>query len=160
MSGGGIYGSTHKQYIKDQMQEEATSLDKLRDHCCAFRSAIELCERNQLPITFHNFPGGSCGDAALLLAKYLEELGFGRFDYMLGQRAGHSHAWLQREELIVDITGDQFEDMPYSVFVETESTWHERFSASPLHVADFEIYDEATRFTLRRAYSIVRGQLR
>jgi len=76
-----------------------------------FRHAIEACDRSALPITFENFPAGSCGDAALILGKYLEERGFGLFDYVLGERGGRSHAWLQRGHLVVDITGDQFDDM-------------------------------------------------
>jgi hypothetical protein len=36
-----------------------------------FRNAIEACDPAGLPIGMQNFPLGACGDAALLLAKYL-----------------------------------------------------------------------------------------
>ena len=102
-----------------------------------------------------SFPHGACGDAALLLAKRLEEEGYGAFDYMLGERSGFSHAWLQQGDLIVDISGDQFDDMHEKVYVGFNSPWHAQFSAEPLHVADFQLYDDRTRSTLEAAYQSV-----
>lgn len=117
-----------------------------------FRAAIEATQPSKLPITFNNFPHGSCGDAALLLAKYLEESGHSGFNYILGERHDSSHAWLQKDALIVDITGDQFSDMPHPVFVGAHSDWHASFNGCPKHIADFEIYDAHTRSTLHAAY--------
>ncbi|MHB0704089.1 hypothetical protein ACX4MT_00015 [Roseomonas mucosa] len=120
-----------------------------------FRKAIETCRKAKLPITFQHFPRGSCGDAALLLAKYLEENKIGQFNYMLGRRDDHSHAWLQNNTVIVDITGDQFPDMKHSIFVSTSSRWHEEFNGEILHVADFELYDPHTRHYLKSAYHLI-----
>ena len=50
-----------------------------------FRTALEECERRLLPITFEDFPRGSCGDATLLLAKFLQDSGLGMFDYICGE---------------------------------------------------------------------------
>lgn len=131
-------------------------LPSLYDHAAHFRAAIESCDRSSLPVSFERFPRGACGDATLLLAKFLEESGFGKFNYVLGERNGSSHAWLENGEVITDITADQFPDMPHPVFVAGESEWHSSFNGEVLHVADIEIYDEHTRATLRGAYSIVR----
>lgn len=134
-------------------------LEGLRAHCKAFRTAIKSCPTRALPITLQEFPRGACGDAALLLAKYLEGEGFGSFDYMLGQRDGRSHAWLQRENLVIDITGDQFADMPSPVFVEHGSPWHEAFAAEVEYGADFNIFDPYTRALLGGAYAMIREYL-
>jgi hypothetical protein len=91
----------------------------------------------------------------LLLAKYLEENGFGIFHYMLGCRAGCSHAWLQQGSLIVDITADQFGDVGEQVIVTTWSPWHIGFNGEVEHVADYKIYDENTRAMLGGAYHLV-----
>ena len=51
------------------------NLDLLRERATNFRDAIERCERSSLPITFENFPCGSCGDVTLLLGTFLSEQG-------------------------------------------------------------------------------------
>ena len=47
--------------------------------------------------------------------------------YIFGKRyrdAGHdTHAWLEMNELIIDITGDQFDREP--VVVTTDRSWHD-----------------------------------
>jgi hypothetical protein len=127
-----------------------------------FRQAIERCPRERLPITFADFPRGACGDAVLLLAKYLEENGYTGFAYVLGMRSGGSHAWLGRGALIVDITADQFEDQSQSIIVDTQSSWHASFrlhSEDRQHPANFERYDKATAATLANAFMAVVGQM-
>jgi len=39
-------------------------------------------DRNRLPISLWEFPLGSCGDACLLLARFLQEHGFGEATYV------------------------------------------------------------------------------
>ena len=120
-----------------------------------FRDALDASDKARLPITLQSFPHGACGDAALLLGKFLEHHGFGLFDYMLGQRENRSHAWLQEGGLVVDIAGDQFADNNQKVFVKYGSAWHSSFHAEALHVADYEIYDDYTEDTLSKAYQYV-----
>jgi hypothetical protein len=45
---------------------------RILDLAMRFRAAIEACDLKTLPITFHEFPRGSCGVATLILAKYLK----------------------------------------------------------------------------------------
>ena len=127
-------------------------INKITALASEFRKAIEICNKNYLPITLRSFPKGSCGDAVLLLAKYLEDNGFGKFNYVVGERAGKSHAWLQNKDLIVDITADQFNDNKFSIIVTIDNSWHSSFNGESLHVADFNIYDEYTKSMLRNAY--------
>jgi hypothetical protein len=117
-----------------------------------FRAAIEATSRSSLPEAMENFPRGSCGDATLLLAKYLEENGCGSFDYVLGEKEERSHAWLQKDGIVVDITCDQFPDMQSAVFVKSPTRWHASFNGEVKHVANFETYDERTKSMLHWAY--------
>lgn len=118
-----------------------------------FRTAIEICDKRILPVTFQTFPRGACGDASLLLAKYLEESGYGSFKYVLGKRNEVSHAWLENDATIVDITADQFTEISEPVIVAVDSKWHSSFDGQPQHIADFEIFDKRTRNKLRSAYN-------
>jgi hypothetical protein len=149
-------------FASDLTQRAGGDLSEIRRLATEFRQAIERCPRERLPITFTAFPHGACGDAVLLLAKYLERNGHIGFAYVLGMRSGRSHAWLGRGALIVDITADQFEDQSQSIVVDTSSRWHASFRLSPedqQHPADFEKYDKATAATLANAYMAVAGIL-
>jgi hypothetical protein len=89
-------------------------------------------------------------DATLILAKYLKENGQEGFVYVCGMRDGHSHAWLRRDGLIVDITGDQFPDNGDSVCVSRGSAWHAQFEIDCEDPSDIDLYDDFTRFNLGR----------
>lgn len=134
-------------------------LSRLLGHVTRFRIAIENCDKSSLPLSFEQFPKGSCGDATLLLAKFLEESGYGEFNYILGKRNGSSHAWLEQGDVVVDITADQFTDMPHPAFVECGSKWHASFCGEIQNVADFDSYDERTIATLRPAYHAILKKL-
>lgn len=117
-----------------------------------FREAIEKCDKRLLPITLKNFPKGSCGEATLLLAKYLSDKGYGEFNYILGMRDGKSHAWLEQNILIIDITATQFDDQNQEVIVTCISKWHKDFNGIYQHIADISSYDERTVNDLSCAY--------
>ncbi len=64
---------------------------------------------------FNDFPHGACMDASILLGVILHRHGLGAFQLVsawneIGRR--FSHAWLENEKLLIDITGDQFESWP------------------------------------------------
>jgi len=137
---------------------EQSHTNRIRCLSEIFRAAIEaaVCKhQSRLPITLQGFPSGACGDAALLLAKFLEQHGEGAFDYMLGVRAGWSHAWLQRGALIVDITADQFDDMAEPVVVAEVSDWHALFDGASQGLADFTGWDAHTRMEFTATYACV-----
>jgi hypothetical protein len=134
-------------------------LSRLRGLAVSLRAAIERCDRQRLPVTFREFPRGSCGDAAILLGTFLKEQGAGTFTYIAGRRGrGHnrySHAWLEQDNVIVDITGDQFSSSIGSVFVATHSPWHRTFKREQQHEADYHIYDQHAVATLGNAYKAI-----
>jgi hypothetical protein len=144
-------------------EDEAGSLIHIRQLAVQFRRAIERCPRSRLPIQFRDFPHGSCGDATLLLEKFLQENGHTGFKYIPAMRDDHAHAWLQRGDLVVDITADQFPDQRRSVIVALNSRWHKTFERDLLeeqeHVADFEQYDHRTAAELRIVYRLIISHL-
>lgn len=136
-------------------------IDEISSVALRFRMAIEACDRLTLPISFEEFPRGSCGDVTPLLGTYFIERGFGPFDYVLGERggSGHTHAWLRQGQLDIDITADQFTDAPRPIIVCVESPWHRMFRQRIDHVADFRIYDEQTVSVLSSAYRLIVDRL-
>ena len=134
-------------------------MERLIHLAIAFRDAIEACPRIMLPITFSNFPRGACGDVTPLLGAFLIGHGFEPFDYMLGERGPSSHAWLQRGDLVVDVTADQFDDCNCSVIVSHGSVWHRQFDGKRQHIADYHIFDERTKAILGSAYSVIIANL-
>lgn len=134
-------------------------MDQLDNLARRFRDAIEATPRSQLPITVQSSPHGACGDATLLLGHFLKLQVLGTFDYVLGEKGDHTHAWIQHGDIIIDITADQFTEIDQAVIVAANSVWHEQFTSSVLHEADFMIYDNYTRATLGAAYHSVMQQL-
>jgi len=65
----------------------------------------------------------------------------GGFMFIKGERGvGNSletHYWLEKDDMLVDITADQFQDMKEEIVItETSSTWHGNFERFVLQEAD------------------------
>jgi len=129
-------------------------IETLQQIAIDFRRALEDTDAIE---TFEGqtFPEGCCGDAALLLGTYLIDQGHGTFDYVLGYRGDRSHAWIERNGLIIDITADQFPDMDVPIIISTDSAWHRTFEPRVPNAANFRIYDERTVEHLDDAYGMV-----
>ncbi len=110
-----------------------TDISYLRELSLQFRKAIIKYGIKKLPISFHEFPMGSCGDASLLLGKYIDEMGFGQFDYVCGEHGRQSHAWLEKDGIIVDITADQFVGVTEAIIVTDNNDFHKRFEEDSRH---------------------------
>jgi hypothetical protein len=143
-------------------------LIQLWHNASRFRAAIKGCDRKRLTIGMQRFPSGSCGDATPLLGTYFIEQGLGSFTYALGLRSngepyGHqSHAWLEADGVIVDITADQFSEIDQKVIVTRHSDWHAAFERDDIlkpHPADYRVYDSHTVSELGRAYSVILAEL-
>ena len=137
---------------------------QIRAATVEFRSLIERwiegCPASSLPPSFRYFPRGSCGDATPLLGTYLIDRELGEFQYVLGKKYPsnklQSHAWLQRDSLIVDITADQFDEVTQKVVVSRRSQWHRSFWQEVSHeVADFREFDGYALRVLQIAYDAI-----
>jgi hypothetical protein len=108
-----------------------------------FRLAIESTPPEDRPIGMQDFPNGACGDTALLFGAYLVDHAIPGFKYICGERGSNadntwfSHAWLQRNDLVVDLTADQFSDAPAGVIVSSPLPWHKQFRTEQGQESDF-----------------------
>ncbi|EGQ9441053.1 hypothetical protein F1K75_18490 [Vibrio cholerae] len=83
----------------------------------------------------NGFPGGCCGDTSQLLGLFLKQNYDKDCTYIsargLGNNRDQSHAWLQCDGYIIDITADQFNSIGYNldkVIISESSEFHENFS--------------------------------
>jgi hypothetical protein len=140
--------------MNDQLRERIFHL------ASSFRLQILRSGPGDSPLaTLREFPRGACGDASLLLAKYLQVNRCGLPFFVLGNRHHHSHAWLQLLDYTIDITADQFADQDAGVIVTTDSSWHCAFNGKIHNVADFCLYDRHTVYQLTRAYEAITRSL-
>lgn len=135
------------------MKPTLKKIKKIEEIVSKFRLAIEHSNKDKLIISLHKFPKGSCLDATLLLGTYLRSLGLGEFLYESGWRENHSHAWLEKDGLIIDITADQFEDQNIRTIVTYNSAWHSSFKKDKQGNADITIYKETDKWIFAKLYS-------
>ena len=105
--------------------------EQLRQAATTFKAALDAIDRIHWERVFiGHYPHGACGHCAELLAQYLNE-GYGVVpDYVCREFYGEdgtretTHAWLELNGLILDISGDQFGWPP--VIVTRGSSLHDR----------------------------------
>ena len=111
-----------------------------------FRAALDRHARALGLEGLLEFPRGACGTACELLGQYLSDCGLGEWTYVSRVDAGgHTHAWLARDGVVVDITGDQFGWSPVIV-VDGPAVEHARFDTrlpGDGHVANLGWFDGA-----------------
>lgn len=126
-----------------------------------FRQAIESVPPEARPISIQCFPRGACGDTALLFGAFLVDQSVPGFKYVCGERGTKtdntwtSHAWLQRNDLVVDLTADQFSDAPAGVIVSAPSPWHMQFRTAPGKESDFRCWSGYGAELLHPMYRMV-----
>ena len=125
-----------------------------------FRNAVE--STTNLPVPLDQFPKGDCGETSLLLAQWLWEHGV-ESHYYCGRRAdGATHAWLEVGDIIVDITGDQFEEFQHPVYVGPVTSFHMMFSTRQAEQDmknGFHCYDAASVARLSNEYKMIMKSL-
>lgn len=128
------------------------------------RRALDDLPEDEWPHDWTSFPGGTCGDTSLVLGAFLADAGFGGFELMSGEGDRReedgicpSHAWLQRDQLVVDITADQFADSPGPVVVAENPDWHCRFRVMWKDAGDFREHPPKYVGTARQLYNFVKA---
>ena len=132
---------------------------KLKELATKFRTAIMKCKLKTPLISMQNFPYGACGDATLLLAKYFNDNKCGGFYYVLGYWGNKSHAWLQKGDIIIDITADQFNSQNTSVIFMKGHKWRTKHKIESKEIADFTKHDSYTVSLLSNTYKIITEHL-
>lgn len=132
----------------------------MKDDLVKIRAAFERLDKSNLPVTFRNFPRGACGDTCEVLAEILKEHGHGTFQYVVGRREnGISHAWLQSDAVIVDITADQFDEISEPVYLGPLNSWHQSFEVQQEHEAGYTRLDAHSRAELSGIHSRIHTEL-
>jgi len=103
------------------------SEDIIEEEVIKARKIFEQYSVNISKAYFGSFPNRTCGDVCEILARWLSHKGVDNLTVACGEREGQSHAWLEVNDLIIDITSDQFEDGVGPIFVSTDSTFHDSF---------------------------------
>lgn len=117
--------------------------------CYAVRIAAKKVSDEGVLWYFSPFPHGWCGCVSRVLGAFLVEENPGeRFDYVCGRRNG-THAWIEHNGIVLDITADQFEDCNEPIIVRPykESVFHQTFEIEyrhPCQVENKREYEERT----------------
>jgi hypothetical protein len=76
--------------------------------CFKLRQAIK--KEKQLTMLLNDFPFGCCRDSAVILGLYLIKIGYQNVNYCRRpyDDVFKSHGWIEVENLILDLTADQF----------------------------------------------------
>lgn len=128
----------------------------------AFRTAVEaVIKTGDIPVHIQGYPSGCCGIISELMGDYFNTLGVGEFFYVCGVKEGSSHAWLEVDGLIVDITGDQFPARP-RIYVDKPDAWYCEWELDIKHLAIHDssafFYGEERRFLKRVLEQLIRSE--
>lgn len=119
---------------------------ELRSIASSVRNKIEqvIEELSYVDIELQSFPSGACEVASVILGLYLQSEHGVHVVQSVGKRSlfndnqENNHVWLTvNGSLIVDITADQFDDFHDSVFVGSESVFHDTFEKYDTRPVDF-----------------------
>ena len=134
--------------------------ESMREDLVRIRTAFERIDKSNLPVTFNDFPRGSCGDTCEVLAEILRELGHGSSQYKVGCREnGNSHAWLEMNSVIIDITADQFDEISDPVYIGPSNPWYQSFEIQQEHEAGYSRLDARSKAELAGVHSRVKEEL-
>ena len=113
-----------------------TTFEMLHHRALEVRNYLVTAKKPDRPRKCLNrFPAGCCGFASKLLLQWLyyeEQLagGFGvngSFPNPIDPEWPSTHFWLEVDDLIIDITADQFDDFKIPIYISTDRTWHAQF---------------------------------
>lgn len=107
-------------------------------------------------LEFGSFPnGGGCLPLSEFLGSWIDNKGIEGLQVVIGKRKKlqrideseeESHAWLEYEDYIIDVTGDQFTDFNEKVFVSIDRTFHNKFEIVEKRSLDKPWYDGFGKF--------------
>ena len=103
-----------------------SDIEAIRAVAIIFRDAIERCIERLNAVSLRQFPRGSCGDVSDMLGMFMQETLKVDSEYVSGWANRQSHAWLELDRIVIDITADQFEGNE-AVIVSGDSQFHRQF---------------------------------
>ena len=105
-------------------KEQITSI------CIKVREVLEVFSRTAQAkhYYFADFPKGCCGATTNILGHILHSYdSSGLFEYVCREDEKTTHAWLEYNGLVIDITADQFEECTEKVIVTSDKSFYNRF---------------------------------
>ncbi|HGH5990700.1 TPA: hypothetical protein ACJI8U_002280 [Morganella morganii] len=92
------------------------TLNKIKNEATMFRERIEKCDKNQTPLVIDRFPIMSCKLSSMLLAYHFltlwPESEITGISAATGRRQQITHYWLEINNIVIDIIGDQYNLIP------------------------------------------------
>lgn len=113
------------------MNEEKNNIEKIAKN---LKSALYKADKKKLTIEFENFPIGSCGGACDILFFFLQENGYKNIKYVCGEKSSKTHAWLEFDSFIIDITIQQFDKSITDVIFPLNSLIHKKFKITQKYI--------------------------
>jgi hypothetical protein len=108
---------------------QTLEMDSLLREAKLFRAALEATAFDGQDGNLKIFPRQCCDHASTLFGMYLIQSGYGPSKKVVAERRDAGlcrHVWLLYQGMIVDLTGDQFQDESQpKVIVTRNSEWHE-----------------------------------
>lgn len=115
------------------------------NHCVVARSVFEKHSARYGSL-FETFPKGTCGNVSDLLGIWLSQQNAVGIQCVSGSRftkgALQTHAWLEVDDTVIDITSDQFQDGLGPVYFGERCQFYESFKSQqkiPLPHTYFDI---------------------
>ncbi len=107
------------------------NLTLLRTVALAFRRGFMNADLSNAPGALPHFPDGCCNWGSYMMGHFLKyEQRLKPFE-VIGERFApdgtDQHSWLRVDEIIVDITSDEFPDSEAPVIVGLSSEWHKNW---------------------------------
>ena len=105
-----------------------TDIQRFREACEIAAADLSMDDQDH---PFCEFPKDKCMIAARLVGDYLHQqldIPLKRIQIATNSRRIGRHAWTMLDEIIIDITADQFDDCSEQVIVSRKSAWHRTWS--------------------------------
>ncbi|MHA1637071.1 MAG: hypothetical protein ACTSUB_03555 [Candidatus Thorarchaeota archaeon] len=80
-------------------------------------------------------------------------------EYYFAPGKEQSHAWLEQDGLIIDITADQFDDVDVSIFISDDHEWYRQFENLDRTTSQIDEYNMPSAGRLWCDYSKIEAQM-
>ena len=152
-------GRIMPQLTPEEDGDDVQVIAAIRRLAGGFRLALGECAGRLRAISLKDFPCGSCGDVSDMLGLFIRATLRFECEYVSGWSDGHSHAWLEYEGIVIDVTADQF-SANEPIIVARNSKFHETFSVEIRRFPGIDLANGVHFLDLRGDYRTVVDQFR
>lgn len=143
-------------------------IERLKVIAEEFRKGFEEIDLSDAPGFLPGFPEGCCSWASYMIGHFLKyELGLAPVEIQaerFGPEGTDPHSWLMVDDIIIDITSDEFEDSTERVIVSSDSTWHskweEKKNADIIKISEYDKIEYGTKYKPTDVYEMLAARVR